>query len=149
MSTPPSGPYLYDDEPAPLHTGTPRTRNWSIVVLLGLTVLLAVGTVVGMYAFRGSPEHEAEQRAGVFLAALSAGDVETAAGLLCEKALDGVSDAEALKPYARLSSGTAGTARELSVDGKPAMVVPVRSAGASSAELLLVPEGGPKVCGLR
>ena len=118
------------------------------MVLLGLTVLLAVGTVVGMYAFRGSPEHEAEQRAGVFLAALSAGDVETAAGLLCEKALDGVSDAEALKPYARLSSGTPGKARELSVDGKPAMVVPVRSAGAS-AELLLVPEGGPKVCGLR
>ena len=60
-----SGPYLYDDDPAPLHTGTPRNRNWSIVVLLVLTVVLAIGTVAGMYVFRGSPADEAEERAGV------------------------------------------------------------------------------------
>ncbi|HEX2074375.1 MAG TPA: hypothetical protein VHF92_11360, partial [Geodermatophilus sp.] len=62
------GPYLYDEGPESLHTGTPRNRDWSIVILLGLTVLLAVGTVVGMYVFRGSPADEAEEVAGVFVA---------------------------------------------------------------------------------
>ena len=143
-----SGPYLYDDEPERLHTGTPRGRNWSIVAVLVLTVLAAIGTVVGMLVFRGSPADEAEERAGVFLAALAADDVETASGLLCEDERRGVSSEEALEPYAGLASGTVGEARQIEVDGEPVVVVPVRDAGAP-AELVLIPEGGPKVCGLR
>jgi hypothetical protein len=142
-----SGPYLYDDDPAPLHTGTPRNRNWSIVILLALTVLLAVGTVVGMYVFRGSPADEAEERAGVFLAALAADDVETASALLCEEQRAGRTDDEALEPY-RGVTGTVGDAREREIDGDLVLVVPVRS-GAATSELVLIPEGGPKVCGLR
>jgi hypothetical protein len=148
MSAPPDGPYLYDDNPEPLHTGTGRNRNWSIIVLLGLTVLLAVATVVGIYVFRGSPTDEAQERAHVFLAALAADDSETAAALLCEKARDGRTDDEALEPYAALSSATEGKAREVQENGKPVVIVPVEGAGAST-ELVLVPEGGPKVCGLR
>ena len=138
-----SGPYLYDDDPAPLHTGTPRNRNWSIVILLVLTVLLAIGTVVGMYVFRGSPADEAEERAGVFVAALAADDVETASGLLCEEQRAGRSLEEALEPY-REVAGTVGDAREQEVDGEPVLLVPV-----GGRELVLIPEGGPKVCGLR
>ena len=144
-----NGPYLYDDDPAPLHTGTPRNRNWSIVVLLGLTVLLAVGTVVGMYVFRGSPADEAEQRAGVFLAALAADDVETASALLCEEGRHGVSGEEALEPYADVAGGTAGSARDAEVDGDRVQLVPVTGAGVPASELVLVPEGGPRICGIR
>ena len=144
-----TGPYLYDDDPAPLHTGTPRTRNWSIVILLALTVLLAVGTVAGMYVFRGSPADEAEERARVFVAALGADDLETASGLLCEEERDGRTAEEALEPYGAAAGGTVGEAREDEVDGGPVQVVPVRAGDGTTAELLLVPEGGPKVCGMR
>ena len=149
MSPPPEGPYLYDDDPESLHTGAGRNRNWTIIVLLGLTVLLAVGTVVGMYVFRGSPEDEAEQVAGVFVAALAAGDDETASGLLCEKlSLDPDAAVAALEPYRASAGGTLGRAREEQTDDGLVMVVPVRADG-GNAELVLVPEGGPRVCGLR
>jgi hypothetical protein len=144
-----NGPYLYDDDPAPLHTGTPRNRNWSIVIVLVLTVLLAIGTVVGMYVFRGSPADEAEERAGVFVAALTADDVETASALLCEKGRRGLSGEEALEPYAGVAGGTVGSARDAEIDGEPVQVVPVTGSGGTTAELVLVPEGGPKICGLR
>ncbi len=144
-----SGPHLYDEGPERLHTGTPRNRNWSIVVLLVLTVLLAIGTVVGMYVFRGSPADQAEERAGVFVAALTADDVETASGLLCEEERTGRTPEEALEPYTGVTRGTVGRATEEQLDGGPVQVVPVRFADGSGAELLLVPEGGPKVCGLR
>jgi hypothetical protein len=140
-----NGPYLYDDDPAPLHTGTPRNRNWSIVVLLVLTVLLAVGTVVGMYAFRGSPADEAEERARVFVAALAADDTETASALLCEDER-GVGT---LDPYAGLAGGAVGQAAEAEVDGDLVQVVPVRTSDGTTAQLVLVPEGGPRICGLR
>jgi hypothetical protein len=144
-----SGPYLYDDDPAPLHTGAPRNRNWSIVVVLVLTVLLAIGTVVGMYVFRGSPADEAEEVAGVFVAALAADDVETASGLLCEEQRRGVTGDDAVEPYRHEGTGTLGEAREVEVDGDPAVVVPVRYSDGTSTELVLIPEGGPRVCGMR
>jgi len=143
------GPYLYDDDPAPLHTGTPRNRNWTIVVLMGLTVLLAVGTVVGMFVFRGSPEDEATQVAGVFVAALAAGDDETASGLLCEELRTGDAADGALDPYRGPGTGTVGEAREQRAGDGPVMVVPVRYGDGSTTELVLIPEGGPRVCGLR
>ena len=144
-----NGPYLYDDNPEPLHTGTGRNRNWTIILLLGLTVLLAVGTIVGMYVFRGSPEDEAKQVAGVFVAALAAGDDETASGLLCEE-LSPTPEAgvEALEPYRATAGGTVGVPQEEQTGDGLIMVVPVRS-DAGETELVLVPEGGPRVCGLR
>ena len=33
------GPFLYDDDPMPLHTGTPRNRNGTLIALLSATVL--------------------------------------------------------------------------------------------------------------
>jgi hypothetical protein len=143
-----NGPYLYDDDPTPLHTGAPRGRNWSIVVVLALTVLAAVGTVVGMYVFRGSPADESEERARVFVAALGADDLETASALLCQEQRDGRSADEALEPYRAAAGGTVGEARAGEVDGGPAQLVPVRSADGTTTHLVLVPEGGPRVCGV-
>ncbi len=140
-----NGPYLYDDGPAPLHTGTPRNRNWSILVLMALTVVLAVGTVVGMLAFRGSPSDEAVERARVFVAALAADDTETASALLCEdQRADGTLDT-----YSRLAGGTVGEPTEQEVGGELVQLVPVRTSDGTTARLVLVPEGGPRVCGLR
>jgi hypothetical protein len=144
-----SGPYLYDDDPAPLHTGTPRNRNWSILILLGLTVLLAIGTVVGMVVFRGSPADEAEERARVFVAALAADDVETASALLCEEDRSEGTAEEVLDAYTSLAGGTVGQATEEEVDGDLVQVVPVQASDGTTAELVLVPQGGPRVCGLR
>ena len=144
-----NGPFLYDDDPAPLHTGAPRGRKLSIVLILVLTALAAVGTVVGMYVFRGSPAEEAEVRAGVFVAALTADDVETASGLLCEEARRGLSVEEALEPYSGVAGGTVGRAHEAGVDGEPAQLIPVDVGDGTTIELVLIPEGGPKVCGLR
>ena len=81
MST---GPFLYDDDPAPLHTGTPRNRNGLILALLGGTALFAVVMVVVMTLFKGSGEDQAREVAGVFAAALSEGDIETAYALICD-----------------------------------------------------------------
>src|SRR4029453_12086602 len=79
-----SGPYLYDDDPMPLHTGTPRRRHGLLLALLVGTVLVAVGMVAAMYLVRGSPDEQAREVVGVFLAALEQDDTETAHGLLCE-----------------------------------------------------------------
>ncbi len=142
-----NGPYLYDVDPAPLHTGAPRNRNWSIVVLLALTVLLAIGTVVGMYFFRGTPTDEGQQVAGVFVAALAADDVETAHGLLCEDERARLAPEDVPEEYgpAPAELGTATVERE---DGEPVQVLPVTWADGTTGELRLIPEGGPRVCGL-
>ena len=68
-----TGPFLYDDEPAPLHTGTPRRRPGLVIGLLLGTVLVAVGMVAALYLVRGSPAEQSEEAVGVFLAALDRG----------------------------------------------------------------------------
>ena len=40
------GRYLYDDGPAPLHTGTPRAARGLILAILGGTVAVAVAMAV-------------------------------------------------------------------------------------------------------
>lgn len=145
MST---GPFLYDDDPAPLHTGTPRRRDRSMIAVLVLTVLLAIGTVVGMLVLRGSPADEARERASVFVAALAADDVEVASAILCEAERVDVPVEDALEPYRGLE-GPVGDPREDEIDGGPVFLVAVGAPGRGTADLVLVPEGGPRVCGLR
>ena len=83
-----TGPFLYDDGPPPLHTGTPRRRPWLVIGLLLGTVLVAVGMVAALYLVRGSPAEQSEEAVGVFLAALDQGDGETAHALLCAEVRD-------------------------------------------------------------
>ena len=66
------GPFLYDDDPMPLHTGTPRQRNGTLIALLSATVLIAVLMVGGMVLFKGTAADQAEEVAGVFTTSLAA-----------------------------------------------------------------------------
>src|SRR3712207_9208195 len=54
-----------------------------ILAVIGGTVAVAVGMAVGLPLVKGSPEEQAREITGVFLAALAQDDVETAHGLLC------------------------------------------------------------------
>ena len=42
-----TGPYLYDEGPEALHTGTPRRRNGLILAVFGATLAVGVGMVTG------------------------------------------------------------------------------------------------------
>ncbi|GAB3364348.1 hypothetical protein [Modestobacter lapidis] len=147
MST---GPFLYDDDPAPLHTGEPRQRRGLLVALLGSTVLIAVLMVGGILFFKGSGEEQSREVATVFTAALSQGDVETAYDLLCDDERARLLPEELADAYLQEGTPAVVGAAETEHDDGPAQLVDVRwgeGAGAVTTELLVVPEGGTKVCG--
>jgi hypothetical protein len=143
------GPYLYDDEPAPLHTGTPRQRNgWLIGGLLAV-VLLAVVSAALLLLVKGSPEEQAREVVGVFLAALDDGDTETAHQLLCDEQQAQLDADDVAGEYLRSESGQVVGAAADQVDGEPVQRVQVRWADGATSELTVVPEEGAKVCGIR
>jgi hypothetical protein len=146
------GPFLYDDDPVPLHTGTPRNRNGTIIALLGATVLIALLMVGGMTLFKGSASDQAEEVAGVFTAALAADDTETAYGLICDDERARITPDQLAGEYRQPGTPEVTGSRGAQVDGEPVRYVTVRwdDAGSSSTtELTVVPEGGTKVCGTR
>jgi hypothetical protein len=149
MST---GPFLYDDDPIPLHTGTPRNRNGLIIALLGGTALFAVAMVAVMTLFKGSASDQAEEVAGVFTAALAAGDTETAYALICDDERGRVTPDQLAGEYLQPGTPEVTGSRGGEVDGEPVRYVQVRwddAGGSSTTELTVVPEGGTKVCGTR
>ena len=79
-----NGPFLYDDDPAPLHTGTPRRSGKLLVAIFGGTIVVGVLMVLLMPLIKGSPEEQVREAVTVFVGALEKGDLETAYGLLCE-----------------------------------------------------------------
>src|SRR5215218_10503997 len=81
MST---GPFLYDEGPEQLHTGTPRRSGKLLVLVFGATAVVAVLMAVLLPLVKGSPDDQAREVTGVFLAALDKGDTETAHQLLCD-----------------------------------------------------------------
>ena len=147
MST---GPFLYDDDPMPLHTGTGRNRNGTLIALIGATVLVAVLAVGGMVWFQGTPSHQAEEVAGVFTKALAAGDTETAYGLICDAERGRITPDQLAGDYLHPGTPTVTGTRAARVDGAPVRYVQVRwddAGSVVSTELTVVPEGGTKVCG--
>jgi hypothetical protein len=143
-----SGPFLYDEEPAPLHTGTPHRRNGFIVAGLVGVVLVALGMVLALYLVRGSPAEQAEEAVGVFLSALDRGDAETAHGLLCQEVREQGAPGEIPDEYRQPGPGQVEGSEETEVDGAPAFDVEVRWDDGSTAVITAVNEGGPKVCGI-
>jgi hypothetical protein len=143
-----TGPFLYDDEPAPLHTGTPRRRQGLIVGIFGGTAVLAVLLVALMPLVSGSPEEQASEAAGVFVAALADGDLETAYGLLCEDERDRVAVEDLVTEYA--GSGTASVlgAAATEVGGEPTYEVTVRWSDGGTDVLTVINEDGASVCGV-
>ena len=139
-----NGPYLYDDDPAPLHTGTPRSGQPILIAILAGTVLVAVGMVAAMLLVKGSSDDQAEEVAGVFLAALEQDDVETAHGLLCQAeranlSPSTVSTAYLAEPRGRVVGSNAAGDGQLRVE--------VRWADGETTEWTVVGEDGPRVCG--
>jgi hypothetical protein len=142
-----TGPFLYDDEPAPLHTGTGRRRNGLLLALLLGTVLVAVGMAGAMLLVKGSPAEQSEEAVGVFLAALDNGDRETAYGLLCAEARAGTEPGEVPAEYRLPTPAEVVGSEGIEVDGAPAYEVEVRSADGATASFTVVNEDGPHLCG--
>lgn len=142
MST---GPYLYDDDPTPLHTGTPRRRQGLLIALLAGTVLVALGMVAAMFLVKGTPEEQAQQVAGVFLSALEQDDTETAYQLLCEAERADSSPESVGGAYL---AGTPGriVGSDAAADGQ--VRVEVRWADGSTTEWTVISEDGPRICGI-
>jgi hypothetical protein len=138
-----TGPFLYDDDPAPLHTGTPRHRQGLLLALLAGTVLVAMGMVGALILVKGTPEEQAEEVVGVFLAAIDEQDTETAHQLLCEVERTRLQPGDVAGEYAGEGAGEiVGTA-----DGGAVQEVRVRWDDGAESELLVVSEDGPRLCG--
>jgi hypothetical protein len=138
------GPFLYDEDPAPLHTGTPRSRQGLLIALLAGTVLVAVAMVAALFLVKGAPDEQAEEVAGVFLQALEQGDHETAHQLLCQGERANIPVEGVRSTYLAETPGqVVGT--EAAGDG--ALRVQVRWADGRTSEWTVVGEDGPRVCG--
>jgi hypothetical protein len=144
MST---GPFLYDDDPAPLHTGTPRRRHGLLLAMLAGTVLVAVGMVAALYLVRGSPDEQSREVVGVFLAALEQDDTETAHGLLCEAERARLQPGDVADEYLGAAPGVIVGAEKAEVDGGAVQAVQVRWDDGAESELVVLSESGPHVCG--
>ena len=141
------GPYLYDDDPAPLHTGTPRAARGLILAILGGTVAVAVGMAVGLPLVKGTPEEQARQVAGVFLEALDQDDLETAYGLLCATERARLPPGVLVSEYAPAGRGEVTGTRAGEVEGEPVQRVEVGWPDGSTSTLTVVSEDGARVCG--
>jgi hypothetical protein len=139
-----TGPYLYDDDPAPLHTGTPRRRQGLLIAILAGTALVAVGMVAALFLVKGSPEEQAQEVAGVFLAALEQGDDETAHQLLCQAERANLRPASVAPTYLAATPGRV-LGSDAAGDGR--LRVQVRWADGSTAEWTVLSEDGPRICG--
>jgi hypothetical protein len=141
-----AGSFLYDDGPAPLHTGTPRRRSGLLLALFGGTLLIAVLMVVTLPLVTGSPEEQARQTVDVFLKALEHKDTGTAHELLCDKEQARWTAGEVADAYLGDQPGRVVDAA--TVNGGKAESVRVRWADGTSSRFTVVPEGGAHICGV-
>jgi hypothetical protein len=141
MST---GPYLYDDDPEPIHTGTPRRRNGQLVAVLVATALVAVGTVVALFVVRGSPAEQSEEAVQVFLAALAADDTETAHQLLCATERGRIGEDQVAGEYLGTTPGEVTGSTDAGIE----QVVQVRWADDATSRFAVISEDGARICGV-
>ena len=139
-----TGPFLYDDDPEPLHTGAPQRSGKILVLIFGGTVLVAFAVVLLSIALRGTAGEQATEVTGVFLAALRADDTETAHALLCEDERARLAPGDVADEYLREGDPELG---EPGRDGD-ARLVPVRWSGGTTVELTVIGEDGLRICGI-
>ncbi|NEK86693.1 hypothetical protein GCU60_13150 [Blastococcus saxobsidens] len=143
-----SGPFLYDDDPAPLHTGTPRSmQGWIVGGIVGIA-LFAAAMVGFLYLVKGSPAEQSTQSAEVFVASLSDGDIETAHQMLCEEERARLTPDQVAGEYLGAVPGEVGEVRDDEVEGAAVQLVSVSWADGVTTELRVVSEDGPRVCGV-
>jgi hypothetical protein len=140
-----TGPFLYDDGPAPLHTGTPRRRPWLLLAIFGGTAVVAVLMVLALPLLKGSAEEQARESVGVFLAALGKGDIETAHGLLCDRERARLAPDKVPEAYL---VGEGGRVVDTEEDRDSVQHVRVTWDDGSASTLTIVREDGPRVCGI-
>jgi cell division septation protein DedD len=144
-----TGPFLYDEGPEPLHTGTPRRSGKYLVLIFGATALVAILMVVLLPLVRGSAGDQSREVVQVFLAALDKGDTETAHQLLCEKErADLKPDDVAARYVVGGGPGKVVSASDAKADGAPAQQVRVRWSDGSASRFTVVNSDGPHVCGV-
>jgi hypothetical protein len=142
-----TGPFLYDEGPEQLHTGTPRRSGKWLVAIFAATALVAVVLVVLLPLVKGSPEDQAREVTGVFLAALDAHDIETAYGLLCQDERDRLEPGEIAAEYVDGS----GVGRVVSVrhgQESGSRRVEVEWPGGGRATYDVVSTDGLRICGV-
>jgi hypothetical protein len=144
-----TGPFLYDEGPEPLHTGSPRRSGKYLVLIFGATVLLAVLAVVILPLVKGSAGDQSRQAVQVFLAALSKNDTETAYDLLCDKERAAVQPEDVAARYV-VGGGPGQVVKESDgqADGAPVEHVRVQWADGSLSRFTVVNSNGPHVCGV-
>jgi len=148
-SPPPEGPFLYDEGPEALHTGTPRRSGKYLVLIFGATVLLAVLAVVILPLVKGSAGSQSRQAVQVFLAALSKNDTETAYDLLCDQERAAVKPAGVAGRYVvGAVPGKVVGSTDAHANGLPVEHVRVQWADGSSSRFTVVNSNGPHVCGV-
>lgn len=141
------GPFLYDEGPEPLHTGTPRHSGKWLVAIFAATALVAVLMVILLPLVKGSAEDQAREVTGVFLAALDKNDTETAYGLLCPDERDRLKPGDVAAAYVDgTGAGTVASVRK----GHAAHTwrVEVAWAGGGRATYDVVNSDGGRVCGV-
>lgn len=137
------GPFLYDDDPEPLHTGAPQRSGKILVLIFGGTVLVAFLVVLLSIVLRGSGSEQATEVSGVFLTALAADDTETAHALLCEEERARLAPGEVAGEYLDGSDPELGEVRR---DGD-ARLVPVRWSDGTTSQLTVIGQDGLRICG--
>jgi hypothetical protein len=85
---------------------------------------------------------------GVFLSALDQGDTETAHQLLCDDERARLAPDEVAAAYLGAGVGEVEGSEDATVDGQTAQRVLVAWADGATSELLVVNEGGGRICGL-
>ena len=144
------GPFLYDEEPEPRSTGTPRSRRGLLVAILLGTVLVAVAAAVAMPLVKGSAGEQASEVTGVFVAALQQDDVETAYQLLCRDERARLRPDAVAGEYLQPGSATIADADDAERGGRAAQRVEVRwtsGDAVTSTFVTVVNEDGAHVCG--
>jgi hypothetical protein len=144
-----NGPFLYDEGPEPLHTGTPRRSGRFLVLIFAATALLAVLSVVLLPIVKGSAGDQSREVVQVFLAALHKGDTETAYDLLCEKERAAVKPEDVAARY--VVGGGPGRVVKTSdggAEGAPTEQVRVQWPDGSTSRFTVVNSNGPHVCGV-
>jgi len=100
-----------------------------------------------LQALKGSPEEQAREVSGVFLAALAQDDLETAYGLLCAEERARLAPGAVPAEYAPGGTGEVTGATADEVGGAPVQRVEVAWSDGSTSTLTVVSEQGARVCG--
>jgi hypothetical protein len=148
VTTPPEGPFLYDEGPEELHTAPPRNRNRLLLGIMLATVLAGVAMVLLMPVVKGTPDERADAAVTVFYASLGDGDLDTATQMLCSSERERLGDRDPAEDYVRGSDPEVTGVADGEVDGDRVRKVTVRWDDGETDVLTVRSEDGPRVCGI-